>query len=311
MNNLLNKGNTFYFIASSLATFTLFTSLVLINAPNSLILAIAALSTLALLLLYKIISKMENEFAQKERELRGEITLEREATNRGIEELNSQLQEKEKWLSEELEKTKDQLKRKERMLSSEYQKLCSENEKLKNDLRGQSLKMQDKLGKLRSESCELFFKFTVREKLLKMMLEKQLKEREELCKEVRKIYKDRKILGGKVEELHRKEEALNKGLSEQQYKIKEITRKNEYLSKELKKKFEELDKANGLIEDQYSKLREIEEDYSNKVKILKNLLLEKDSQIEQLECELSKPSPLLCGQNVVKILSEELVQCNN
>ena len=72
MNNLLNKGNTFYFVASSLATITLLTSLVLINVPSSLILALAVLSALALMILYKIISnnrRMEKEFAHKEREL--------------------------------------------------------------------------------------------------------------------------------------------------------------------------------------------------------------------------------------------------
>ncbi|WP_237349949.1 hypothetical protein [Wolbachia endosymbiont of Cylisticus convexus] len=78
MSNLFNKGNTFYFIASSLATLTLLTSLVLINVPSSLILALAALSALALMLLYKIMSnnrRIEDKFTQKERELEEKITL--------------------------------------------------------------------------------------------------------------------------------------------------------------------------------------------------------------------------------------------
>lgn len=72
MSNLLNKYNTFYFIASSLATLTLLTSLALINVPSSLILALAVLSVLAFMILYKIIidtSKVEKKFAHKEREL--------------------------------------------------------------------------------------------------------------------------------------------------------------------------------------------------------------------------------------------------
>lgn len=72
MSNLLNKYNTFYFIASSLATLTLLTSLALINASSSLILALAVLSVLAFMILYKIIidtSKVEKKFAHKELEL--------------------------------------------------------------------------------------------------------------------------------------------------------------------------------------------------------------------------------------------------
>ncbi|OAM01799.1 hypothetical protein [Wolbachia endosymbiont of Dactylopius coccus] len=84
MSNLLSEANTFYFIASSLATLTLLTSLALTvtsNVPLPLTLALAALSVLVLALLYKIIrnnKKIEierNKFAQKEQELENKITL--------------------------------------------------------------------------------------------------------------------------------------------------------------------------------------------------------------------------------------------
>ncbi|MDX5495123.1 MAG: hypothetical protein O7198_00375, partial [Wolbachia endosymbiont of Nomada marshamella] len=84
MSNLFNKANTFYFVASSLATLTLLTSLALTvtsNVPLPLILALATLSVLVLALSYKIISnnkKLEverNKFAQKEQELENKITL--------------------------------------------------------------------------------------------------------------------------------------------------------------------------------------------------------------------------------------------
>jgi len=59
MSNLFNKANTFYFVASSLATLMLLTSLALTvtsNVPLPLTLALATLSVLVLALSYKIIS---------------------------------------------------------------------------------------------------------------------------------------------------------------------------------------------------------------------------------------------------------------
>lgn len=103
MSNLLSEANTFYFIASSLATLTLLTSLALIvtsNVPLPLILALATLSVLVLALSYKIISnnkKIEverNKFAQKEQELENKITLGKEAekaANKEVEKLKHEL----------------------------------------------------------------------------------------------------------------------------------------------------------------------------------------------------------------------------
>ncbi|MFP3030311.1 MAG: hypothetical protein ACEY3M_03830 [Wolbachia sp.] len=102
MSNLLSEANTFYFIASSLATLTLLTSLALIvtsNVPLPLILALATLSVLVLALSYQIISnnkKIEverNKFAQKEQELENEITLGKEAEEAANKEVKNQLRE--------------------------------------------------------------------------------------------------------------------------------------------------------------------------------------------------------------------------
>ncbi len=65
MSNLLSEANAFYFVASSLATLTLLTSLALIvtsNVPLPLILALATLSILVLALSYKIISNTNSHY---------------------------------------------------------------------------------------------------------------------------------------------------------------------------------------------------------------------------------------------------------
>ncbi|UVW83534.1 hypothetical protein [Wolbachia endosymbiont of Aedes albopictus] len=59
------------------------------------------------------------------------------------------------------------------------------------------------------------------------------------------------------------------------------------------KRFKELDKTNGLIENQSSELDEITKDYNNKIKGLKNLLSEKSSQIEQLQKGLKEVVSLI------------------
>ncbi|OCA05911.1 hypothetical protein [Wolbachia endosymbiont of Trichogramma pretiosum] len=77
-------------------------------------------------------------------------------------------------------------------------------------------------------------------------------------------------------------------LDELQCKFKEIDQKNKNLSQELKRKFEELDKADGLIKNQSFESDRIRQDCNNEVKNLRNSLLERDSQIKQLQYVIDK-----------------------
>ncbi|WP_353270779.1 hypothetical protein [Wolbachia endosymbiont (group A) of Hedychridium roseum] len=147
MSNLFNKANTFYFVASSLATLTLLTSLALTvtsNVPLPLILALAALSVLVLALSYKIISnnkKLEverNKFAQKEQELENKITLGKEAEEAANKEVKNQLNKltREKQgleseierLNEEIEWLKKQLESQEELYDESGEELYDESE---------------------------------------------------------------------------------------------------------------------------------------------------------------------------------------
>ncbi|NSM56808.1 hypothetical protein HET73_05395 [Wolbachia endosymbiont of Atemnus politus] len=105
MSSLFKKANVPYLIASSLATLTLISSLVLAvtsNIPLPLILALAVLSVLVIVLSCKAIGNNRevganrDKFAKKEQELENKITLEkgaRENVDRQVEKLNSQLNE--------------------------------------------------------------------------------------------------------------------------------------------------------------------------------------------------------------------------
>ncbi len=311
MNNLLNKGNTFYFIASSLATLTLLTSLVLINVPSSLILALAVLSALALMLLYKIMSnnrRIENKFTQKERELEKKITL---AANKEIEKLKDQLTREKQNLDREvnkvngleskLESERESLERKleakkryieklEKITKDKFDELLSEILLLREQLQKKEANLAEK------EKCITELKGKIdnnkytelKNAELHKEVEKLSEEKEELCKKIRKISENREILSGKIEELHRKEGTLNNELSEQQDRIKKLEKENRYLSEELKKKFEELDKADDFIKDQSLQLDKIREGHDNKVRNLKNLLLKRDGKIKRLEKKLNE-----------------------
>lgn len=335
MSNLFNKANTFYFVASSLATFTLLTSLALTvtsNVPLPLTLALAALSVLVLALLYKIISnnkKIEverNKFAQKEQELENKITLGKEAeeaANKEVEKLKHELTrekqnldkrakklaqkvnesevERESLLEEKkslekrlkakanhifeitdelkkITKEKDELGKQEEELLYEITRLCEHLQEKEGNLAEKEKRITELKRKVDNNQCK-----ELENKKLNEEIEKLSKEKEELCKEIEKLCKEKHILYNKKEELYKRQEELYAELDELQCRFKEINQKNKNLSQELKKKFEELDEANGLIENQSFKLDGIRKDCNNEVKGLKNLLLERDSQIEQLE----------------------------
>ncbi|WP_353287661.1 hypothetical protein [Wolbachia endosymbiont (group B) of Gerris lacustris] len=246
---------------------------------------------------------MENKFDQREQELKSEIA------NEEIETLKNKLHKltQEKYnLYEELEKFSNKVSELEVDRESLLEEKKSLRERLeeesnfRSEMTNESRKIERKIGELNTGQKELYRKV--------LCLCEQLREKEESCKKIKKEFKDKLMLSSKIEELHREKDALNKELSEQWYRIREITKKNKYLSKELNKKSEELDKANGLIEDQFSELDRIREDCDNKVRSLKNLLLKRDANAEQLE---PKPLSLLCEQSVFKILNEELVRCNS
>lgn len=105
MSNLFKKANVPYLVASSLATLTLISSLVLAvtsQVPFPLILALATLSVLVIALSCRAISsnkRMEIErskFAEKEQRLENKISLEKEAVeaaNKKVGELKDRLNE--------------------------------------------------------------------------------------------------------------------------------------------------------------------------------------------------------------------------
>ncbi|WP_353277681.1 hypothetical protein [Wolbachia endosymbiont (group A) of Agelastica alni] len=310
MSNLLSEANAFYFIASSL---TLLTSLALIvtsNVPLPLTLALAALSVLVLALLYKIIrnnKKIEierNKFAQREQELENKITLAKEAANKEAKKLNQKVNESEaerKSLLEEKEsleqkleakanhtfeitnelkkitKEKDELGKQEEELLYEIMRLCEQLQEKENDIAKKEERITELKRKVDNNKYE-----ELQNKEVHKEIEKLSKEKEELCKKIERLCKEKHILYEKKEELHKRQEELYAELDELQCRFKEINQKNKNLSQELKKKFEELDEANGLIENQSFELDEIRKDCNNEVKSLRNSLLERDSQIEQL-----------------------------
>lgn len=312
MSNLFNKGNTFYFIASSLATLTLLTSLVLINVPSSLILALAALSALALMLLYKIMSnnrRIEDKFTQKERELEEKITL----AAKKIEKLNDQLTREKQNLDGEVNKVngleceRDSLKQEleskkcriygmaEKLdeITKEKDKLGEQGKKFSSEILHLHEQLQEKEANLaEKEECITELKRKIDNNKhtesenaeLYKKVEKLSKEKEELLEKIREISENRKILSGEIEELHREKDTLNNELSEKQDKIKKLEKENRYLSEELEKKSEELNQANGFIEDQFLESKKITKKHDNKVRDLENLLLKRDDQIEQLQC---------------------------
>lgn len=320
MSNLLNKYNTFYFIASSLATLTLLTSLALINVPSSLILALAVLSALALMILYKIIidtSKVEKKFAHKELELTQEkhnLYEEGRKFGQKIEaERKSFLKEK-KFLEEKLEAKMNRIIG----ITDELEKVTKE----KDELAAQEKELLHKISYLYKQLQEKEANLTKREKHIMELkrkidndkyeelhkeIEKLSKEKEELSKEIDKLRKEKHILYMKKEELHKRKEELCVKLDELQCKFKEINQKNKNLSQELKRKFEELDKADGLIKNQSFELDRIRQDCNNEVKNLRNSLLERDSQIKQLQYVIDKIEESIRENETIKDYSKKII----
>ncbi len=332
MNNLLNKGNTFYFIASSLATLTLLTSLVLINVPSSLILALAVLSALALMLLYKIMSnnrRIENKFTQKERELEKKITLaankienlkdqltrEKQNLDREVNKVNvleSKLESERESLERKLEAKKRYIEKLEKITKDKFDELLSEILLLREQLQKKEANLAEKEKCITELKRKIDNNKRTELKNAKLHKEKEVeklsKEKEELLEKIRKISKDKEILSEEIEELQRKEDTLNNELSEQQDKIKRLTKEKKYLSEELEKKSEELNQANGSIEDRFLDLTK---DYDNKVRSFKISLLEKDDQInEVVSCIICKIEETKSGDSnteaVLKELSSEI-----
>lgn len=338
MNNLLNKGNAFYFIASSLATLTLLTSLVLTNVPSSLILALAALSALAVILLYKIISnnkKVENKTAQKEQELEKKITL---AENEEVEKLKNQLIREKQNLdrqvskASELEIERKSLLQEKRSLEEKLEAkvnlifgITGELEKItkeKDELAEQEKELLHKISYLCKQLQKKEVYLTERKKLiielkrkidndkyeeLHKEIEKLSKEKEDLSKEIDKLRKEKHMLYTQKEELYKRQEELCVEFNELQCKFKEINQKNKNLSQELKRNFEELDKADGLIKNQSFELDRIRQDCNNEVKNLRNSLLERDSQIKQLQYVIEKAEKSIRENETIKDYSKKII----
>nr|WP_319803660.1 hypothetical protein [Wolbachia endosymbiont (group B) of Episyrphus balteatus] len=320
MSNLLNKYNTFYFIASSLATLTLLTSLALINVPSSLILALAVLSVLAFMILYKIIidtRKVGKEFAHKERELTQEkhnlyeegrkfcqkIEAERKYFLKEKKSLEEKLEAKMIHIigiTEELEKVtkeKDQLAAQEKELLHKISYLCKQLQEKEANLTERKKLIIELKRKIDNDKYEELYK----------EVEKLSKEKEELSKEIDKLRKEKHILYMKKEELHKRQEELCVELDELQCKFKEIDQKNKNLSQELKRKLEELDKTDGLIKNQSLELDRIRQDCNNEVKNLRNSLLERDSQIKQLQYVIDKIEESIRENETIKDYSKKII----
>lgn len=320
MSNLLNKYNTFYFIASSLATLTLLTSLALINVPSSLILALAVLSALALMILYKIIidtSKVEKKFAHKELELTQEkhnLYEEGRKFGQKIEDERKSFLKEKKSLEEKLEvkmnriigitdelekikKERDELAAQEKELDYKILHLCKQLQEKEANLTEREKQIMELKRKIDNDKYEELHK----------EIEKLSKEKEELSKETDKLRKEKHMLYTQKEELYKRQEELCVELGELQCKFKEINQKNKNLSQELKRKFEELDKADGLIKNQSFELDRIRQDCNNEVKNLRNSLLERDSQIKQLQYVIDKIEESIRENETIKDYSKKII----
>ncbi|WP_395462664.1 hypothetical protein [Wolbachia endosymbiont of Cantharis cryptica] len=321
MSNFLNKANTFYFIASFLATLTLLTSLALAvtsNVPLPLILALAILSVLVLVLSYRIVmdnKKMDierNESAKKEQKLKSIITLEKEAkgvASKQTEKLNDQLhkltrkrldedKEIKKWksiLCEEKESFEQKLEGKTNRIA-ELCRMVNELEKIINapDKQTKKLHYKRQIKELRYKRIKKSHYKQI-EGLLNckiLRLRKQLQEEKGKLAEKKEYIAtlEREISNIKCEELKNreldKEEELCVELDKLRYEIEEVAKKNKNLSKELEEQSKELCDANNFLNDQSFELERINKDHDNKVKKLKNLLLEKSLQIAQLKEDL-------------------------
>lgn len=173
---------------------------------------------------------------------------------------------------EKVTKEKDELAAQEKESRHKILHLCEKLQKTEDNLAEREKCMKELKRKTDNDKYEELHK----------EIEKPSKEKKELSREMDKLRKEKYILYTKKEELHKRQEELCVALDELQCKFKEINQKNKNLSKELKRKFEELDKVDGLIKNQSFELDRIRQDCNNQVKSLINSLFERDSQIEQL-----------------------------
>ncbi|NUX01617.1 hypothetical protein GO685_03920 [Wolbachia endosymbiont of Madathamugadia hiepei] len=162
MSNLFKKANVPYLVASSLATLTLISSLVLAvtsQVPFPLILALATLSVLVIALSCRAISsnkRMEIErskFAEKERRLENKISLEKEAgeaANKKVGELKERLNE--------LMKEKQGLDKKARGLDEKVVRLEAEKDNLSEEKESLEQKLEGKTNRI-AELCRMVNEF--------------------------------------------------------------------------------------------------------------------------------------------------------
>jgi|GEM_PF-6015404 len=214
-------------------------------------------------------------------------------------------------------KEKDELGEQEEELLCKISRLCEQLQEKENDI----AKKEERITELKRKIDNNKHVELKNEEFYKE-IEKLSKEKKELYKEIEKLSKEKHILYNKKEELYKRQKELYAELDELQCRFKEINQKNKNLSQELKKKFEELDEANDLIENQSFKLDGIRKDCNNEVKSLKNLLLKQDAQIEQLEgglkevvnfiqraiqhivCEVEKPIKRSRDNNIEAVLKK-------
>ncbi|MCM1001630.1 MAG: hypothetical protein KTV72_04935, partial [Wolbachia endosymbiont of Melophagus ovinus] len=313
MSNLFKKANLPYLVASSLATLTLISSLVLavtFQIPFPLILALATLSVLVIALSCRAISsnkRMEIEkskFAEKEQRLENKISLEKEAgeaANKKIGELRNQLNESTKE-NQGLDKRARGLDEKVVRLEAEKDNLSEEKESL-----GQ--KLEDETNRI-AELCRMVNEFekiinapykqekkSHREQQVKKLRCRQMKElryaqmKKSLHLKISRLYKqlreEESNLAKKKEciaKLKRemniiygepKNRELDKEKEELQAELDRLQRKVERLTKENKDLSEKLKDTENFLESQFTELEEINKCRNNQVKKLQDSLLEK------------------------------------
>ncbi|MDR1139511.1 MAG: hypothetical protein LBJ80_05370 [Rickettsiales bacterium] len=254
MSNLFKKANVPYLVASSLATLTLISSLVLAvtsQVPLPLIIALSTLSVLVIALSYKAISnnrKMEvvkSKFAEKKQELENEITLWKEAketANKQVGVLNNQLN----WKNKELTGIKQQLGDK----CNKIFELTQKKELLETQLR----EIEKKLEKLENQSHEFIQEKRDLENEIEGLNEKiaQLKEKldvtqQKLDQKVQELATKTRELKGKMEELHNIEQQLNKTTIEKEAAGKQIGRLDDQLIREKQDSDEKVKRLNERV----------------------------------------------------------------
>ncbi|WCR58347.1 coiled-coil domain-containing protein [Wolbachia endosymbiont of Ctenocephalides felis wCfeJ] len=307
MSNLFKKANAPYLIASSLATLTLVSSLVLAvtsNVPLLLILTLTTLSVLVVALSYKMIKnnkKIENDKdkpTKKEQELENKITLAKgvgESTNKQVEKLNSQVhkltQEKEDLDKKaqrldlklnELEAQKDVLSQEKELLEKRLEarinyigELHKMIEKLTNELGHEQQKKELHHNRPKRLGC-----FRLVKGSLPILKSKPVKKNGCIVESEKKM-SNIKYEEPKNRESDKKEEKLRVELDEKKREVAKLIEQNRGLSKKLRD-------ADDLFNQQSKELDEINKRYDDKVKELKNLLLSNSLEKEQCKEALLK-----------------------